>query len=214
MSVALDPANNNVDKAILYTRIHEDVVLEIVKNFLTPNGWDNLMLQQQKFAFTDITGIKSNDGPTLLKVLLEEIDPPASVDVELHCQAIEGTKLQEHKGNVLKMYKSIERHFQAIAKNGHAYDAKTYRRHILDVLLSGPNADFTYKMKSIKIDVDEGYGYNANVAPDMLLMSVKQLYTNISRQNEWIKVDPMDAKILALTTALEKQPIKQSHGSG
>ena len=60
--------------------------------------------------------------------------------------------------------------------------------------------------------MDAGYGYNANVAPATLLMSAKQLYTNISRQNECSKVDPRYAKIMALTTALEKQPSKQSHG--
>ena len=38
MSVALDPANNNTDKARFYTRVHTNVVVEIVKNFLTPNG--------------------------------------------------------------------------------------------------------------------------------------------------------------------------------
>ena len=214
MSVALEPANNNADKARFYTRVHANVVVEIVKNFLTPNGWDDLMLQQHKFAFTDITGMNSYDGPTLLKVLLEEIEPTASVNVELHRQAIEGAKLQEHKGNVVEMCKSIERHFQAIVKNGHAYDAETYWRHILEALLSVPNADFNTRMKSIKSDVNAGYGYNANVAPATLLMSAKQLYTNISCQNELSKVDPRDAQILALTTALEKQPSKQSHGSG
>ena len=112
------------------------------------------------------------------------------------------------------MCKSIERHFQDIIENGHAYAAETYRRHILDALLSGPNSDFNTRMKSIKSDVDAGYGYNANVAPATLLMSAKQLYTNISRRNEWSKVDPRDAQILALTTALEKQPSKQSHGYG
>ena len=44
ISVALDPANNNADKAKLYTRVHANVVAEIVKNFLTPNGWDDFML--------------------------------------------------------------------------------------------------------------------------------------------------------------------------
>ena len=73
------------------------------------------------------------------------------------------------------MCKSIECHFQAIVKNGHAYDAETYRRHIIDALLSGPNANFNTRMKSIKSDVDAGYGYNANVAPATLLMSAKQL---------------------------------------
>ena len=59
ISVVLDPEKNNADEAKLYTRVHANVVLEIVKNFLTPNGWDDLMLQQHKFDFTDITGMKS-----------------------------------------------------------------------------------------------------------------------------------------------------------
>ena len=101
MSVALDPANNNTEKARLYTRVHVNVVVEIVKKFLKPNGWDDMMLQQHKFAFTEITVMKNYDGPTLLKVLLKEIDPTASVNVELYRQSIEGAKLQEHEGNVI-----------------------------------------------------------------------------------------------------------------
>ena len=68
-------------------------------------------------------------------------------------------------------------------------------------------------MKSIKSDMDAGYGYNANIAPATLLMSAKQLYTNIPRRNKWSKVDPRDAQILALTIALERHPSKKSHRS-
>ena len=91
------------------------------------------------------------------------------------------------------MCKSIERHYQAIVDNGHSYDNETYMRHILDALLSGPSADFNTNMKSIKNDVDAGYGYNSEVSPATLLMSAKQLFTKISRRNEWSIVDPMDA---------------------
>ena len=45
-------------------------------------------------------------------------------------------------------------------------------------------------------------------------MFVKQLYTNISRRNEWSKVDPRDVQILALTAAFEKQPVKHLQLSG
>ena len=182
MSVALEPANNNADEAKFYTRVHTNVVVEIVNNFLTPNGWDDLMLQQHTFAFTDITGIKSSDGPTMIKALLEEIDPTASVNMELHCRTIEGAKFQDHKGNVIEMCKSIERHLHAIVRNDHAYDAETYRSHVLDALLSGSNSDFNTRMKSTKRYVDAGYGYNANVATDTILMSAKQLSTKISRR--------------------------------
>ena len=95
--------------------------------------------------------------------------------MKLHRQTFEGAKLQEHKGNVIKMCKSIQRHFQAIVENGHAYEAETYMQHILDALVSVPNANFNTIMRSIKSDVDAGYGYNANVAPATLLMSAKQL---------------------------------------
>ena len=78
--------------------------------------------------------------------------------MELHGQAIDGSKLQEHKVNNIEMCKSIERHLQTIVENGHVYDAETYRRHILDALLSGPNAYFNTRMKSINSDVDAGYG--------------------------------------------------------
>ena len=114
----IGPRKKNTDESKFYTRVHANVVVEIVKNFLTPNGWDDLMLQQHKFAFTYITGMKSYDGPTMLKVLLDKIDQKALVNMELHRQAIEGAKLQEHKGNVIEMCKSIERRFQAILKNG------------------------------------------------------------------------------------------------
>ena len=45
MSVVLDPTNNNVDEARFYSKVHAIVVVEIVKNFFTPNGWDDMMLQ-------------------------------------------------------------------------------------------------------------------------------------------------------------------------
>ena len=79
--MVLESGNNNADKAKLYTRVHANVVVKIVKNFLTPNGWDDLMLQKYKFAFTDTNGMKSYDGPTMIKVLLKEIYPTASVNV-------------------------------------------------------------------------------------------------------------------------------------
>ena len=81
MSVALDPSNNNVDEAKFYTQVHANVVVEIVNNFMTPNEWNDLMLQQHKFAFTETTGMKRYNGPKLLKVFLEEIDPTAPVNV-------------------------------------------------------------------------------------------------------------------------------------
>ena len=202
-SRTLDPANDNADKTTFYDRVNANVVVELMKNTLTPGGWDDLMLQESKFLFQDAQGVKSYDGPCLLKVILEDIDPTSSVNIEMHRQSIEGAKLHDFKGNVVEMLKTIEKHYQAIVENGHAYDSDTYRRHLMAALLSGSNSVFNTKLQTIKSDVDACYGYNADITPQALIMSSKQQYINISRRGEWNKIDPRDAQIMALTTALK-----------
>ena len=70
-------------------------------------------------------------------------------------------------------------------------------------LLSGSNSVFNTKLQPIKSDVDACYGYNADITPQALIMTSKQQYINISRRGEWNKIDPRDAQIMALTTALK-----------
>ena len=201
---ALDPANSDDDKKRFYQRVHASVVSEIIKGMLTPKGWEDLMLEKAKFTFVDTTGIETYDGPTMLKVTLEEIDPTSTVNIELHRQAIEQMKLHEYHNNVTEMLKEMEKHHQAITSNGHAYEPETYRRHILSALLSGPNKEFNTHVGAIKSDVDSNYGYHSKITPSELITAAKSQYTNMEKRGDWTKVDPKDAKILALTTDVKK----------
>ena len=56
----------------------------------------------------------------MLKVLLEQIDPTSTVNLEMHRQAIEDIKLQMHHNNVTEMVKEIEKHYKVITGNGGA----------------------------------------------------------------------------------------------
>ena len=205
LTVDLDPAVNAGDKAKFYDRVNGNVVVELLKNILTPNGFEDLMLQQEKFTFASTTGVKRYDGPTMLKVALEEINPTSAVNIEMHRQAIEGAKLHDFKNNVVEMLKAIEKHHQAIVSNNHKYDGDTYRRHLLSALLTGANATFNTKIDQIKSDVDACYGYHSDITPSALITLAKQLYTNIDCRREWSKVDPKDAQIMALTTKLNEK---------
>ena len=101
------------------------------------------------------------------------------------------------------MLKSVEHNHELIVSNGSVYDQETYRRHLLACLLTGPNAKFNNKMTSINSDVEAGSGYNANITPAQLIAAAKKLYINIDARKGWNSVDPKDAKIMALTTALK-----------
>ena len=104
------------------------------------------MQQESKFLFQGANGIKSYDGPCLLKIVLKEIDPTLSINIEIRRQAIKRAKLHDFKGNVAEMLKTIEKHCQSIVENGHAYDSNTYSCHLTTALLTGSNAVFNTKM--------------------------------------------------------------------
>ena len=201
----LDPATVAADQKTFYRRVDSNVVTEIIKGMLTPKGWADLLLEKKKFTFTDDTsGVETYDGPAMLKVLLEEIDPTSSVNIEIHRTAIEQARLHNYDNNVTEMIKDIEKHHLAIVENGGTYETETYRRHILAALLSGPNEVFNSHFKAIRGDVESNYGFHSTISPSILMSAAKTQYTNIERRGEWTKVDPKDAKMMALSTKLDK----------
>ena len=200
----LDPANVDADKERFYRRVDSNVVTENIKGILSAKGWQDILLESSSFTFTDASGMDWYDGPTMAKVLLEQIDPTSAVNLEMHRHAIESVKLQTHNNNVTEMVKDIEKHHRVITSNGGSYPAESYRRHIITALLSGPNEAFNTHFRSIKTDVDACYGFHANVTPDQLMRSAKSMYVNAERLGEWNKVDPKDARIMALATEVRE----------
>ena len=161
------------------------------------------MLQHKKFRIVSADGTKNYDVPTIMKVFSEDIDPSLPINIELHRQAIENTKLQDFRGNVREMLNSTKNHFQVIVGNEHTYDTETYCRQLLASLLTGSNAEFNTNIQSIKSDTEAVCGYNSSITPNVLTKSAKQLYTNIDAHKAWNKVDHRDAQLIALTTALK-----------
>ena len=200
----LTPATDAAHKVTFHRRVDSNVVQENIKGLLTAKGWQDLLLEQRSFTFTDSSGEDWYDGPTMCKVLLEQVDPTSAINLEMHRHSIESVKLQAFNNNVTEMVKDIEKHFKVITSNGGAYPAESYRRHIIAALLSGPNEAFNTHFKSIKTDVDACYGFHANITPDQLMRSAKSIYVNAERLGTWNQVDPKDAKILALATEVRE----------
>ncbi len=53
-------------------------------------------------------------------------------------------------------------------------------------------------------NIQSGCSYNRNITPDELIVAARTKFNNMIEDKLWGKVDPRDAKILALTTKLEK----------
>ena len=201
---AIDPATVPDDKLTFYNRVHGTVVAQTLLNTLTPGALSNLQLSKHLYTFQDADGNLKQDGPTMLLMLLRKVDPSTAVSIENHRTAIEGAKMQAFKNDVAELISFLEHHHKAIIENGGSYDEETLRRHALNALSSGPNSKFNDFIETITRDIASGIGPHAKITTRELFMSSETYYNNLVSQEQWIKVDPKDARIMALTSELDK----------
>ena len=94
MVTTLDLANVDANKKLFYSWVDSQVVAELIKNILTDVEYSNMMLKRNMFTFQDdSTRNEKNDGPCLLKLLFDRIDPHIVVGVGVLCQKLDATNV-------------------------------------------------------------------------------------------------------------------------
>lgn len=196
----INPGSDEADKATFYDRVHSNVAVELIKNCLTPMGYEDLMLQKEKFTFKG-RGIIELDGPTMLYLLYEKIDPSTTVGLDSVLEAIEDAKLSNYSNDVDKMLTEMESNYKILKENGQA--PRNIIKLLFKALKSGSNAVYNDFVQRIEDDVDSGLGVNKNISHDDLIVACRTKYNNMHKKGTWDKVDPRDAQMLALTTMVE-----------
>ena len=97
----IDPANDPAHKELFYSRVDSQVVAELIKNILTDAEYAKLVLKRSIFTFEeDTTGIDLIDGPCLLKLLMDRVDPNIVIGIKVLCAKLESVKLHSFGNNV------------------------------------------------------------------------------------------------------------------
>ena len=83
-SRVLDPANDPADKITFFDRVHSNVVTELLKNIVTSTGFLKVIQgKKDQITFTcPSTGNEKIDGPCLLYLLFDQVDPSLAVSTE------------------------------------------------------------------------------------------------------------------------------------
>jgi len=204
----LDPATVNDDKRDFYLQVDSAVVAKLCENCLSTSGYNDLMLNKEKFSFTDqTTGQVKYDGTTMVFLIYQTIDPNTTVGLDNILKKMEKAKLGDFKNNVTDMLKAMKTWCLTLKENN-SYP-ENYRRLLLDALLTGPNATYNSWVQRIVDDVESGIGANAQITPDALIVAASSKYNNMDDKELWAAVDPRDATLLALTTELKEIKAQQ-----
>ena len=78
---------------------------------------------------------------------------------------------------------------------------------------TGPNHIFNEWIQRITDDIEAGFGTNVNVPADKLIVASRTKFNNMSEKKDWLKIDPRDAQILALTTKIHTMESNSNKGA-
>ena len=76
--------------------------------------------------------------------------------------------------------------------------------YTITALKSGPNATFNNFIEHINDDIESGTGTHKDIHWRDLIIMAKKKYGNMDATNDWDKVDPINAQMLALGTRLDQ----------
>ena len=148
------------------------------------------------------TGSKKIDGPCLLYLLFDRVDPSLVVSMESLREQIETAKLHTFKNNVDELLAYTEERYEKILDN--IATCESILRYTFKALLSGPCLIFNTFVKAVKGDVDSGIGTHSSITFERLVIASRKKYLNMTAANEYSVIDPKDAQLMTLATELQQ----------
>ena len=193
-----DLDGNAIQRSCFYDRVRSDMIAKAIEGHITKQSMKKLRLENRFYEWKGADGTVRNDGPTMLYLLLKSVNPATRIGLSNLKEEIEKATLARFNNNVNDLLNNMSGNYTTILQKGVTHE--DYVRHLFRALLSGPNSSLNCYIERCKDDWDTG----ADVTPDSLIQVAKEKYNNMVAQKEWNKTDPKDAKILALTTRLNK----------
>lgn len=208
--VTLAPATVPADQTTFYDRVNANVVHEWLKNVLNEEAYAELLLQKNDFEFIDdVTDDIVFDGIIMLYLALNKYDPSVVVGVECLRIKLETIRLHSYKNKVSELCTEFQRTTRDIRRLGGTCEST--RRYLMNALMSGPNAKFNNYIDRINDDIEAKSGPYKDYTVDTIISAATTKYETMDRTGDWSKVDPRDAKLLALTT--ESSTLKEELSS-
>lgn len=178
------------------------MVAKIIENGLSHQGFEDLLLQREKFTFRNsTTGEIELDRPIMLYLIYNKIDPDTIVGLDAIEDDLENMKLSNYGNNVDTMLTDMAAKYKILKDNRRA--PRKYRKLLLDALATGQNHVFNQFIQRITNNVESGNGLMTNLNAEAVITASRAHYNNLHSKSLWNKTDPRDAQTIALTTKLK-----------
>ena len=138
------------------------------------------------------------NGPMMLKIIIATINPTTRVGVSDVTLEIQNARLNKYNFDVKLLLDDMNNNYQSLLRQNHEHP--NFILDLFQALLSAKNDEFRDYIQRLKDEWEAG----KDIQPEVLMESAISKYNNMKKQNTWGRINPKDAKIVALATELRQ----------
>ena len=197
----IDPENNDGDKEIFYARVRMNMIGERIWNSLNQVSQTNLHVHSKKYTWKDSDGAQLYDGPTMLQILVQTINPSTMVGISTLKDKIRSITLPGFHHNVVDMFSHQSRIYNEILQLGKTHDDLMY--DTFKSLSTTNNEEFEMFVKDLKGKWETDTNEESALTHDELVEKCTAKYNNLVDQKAWNTNNTKNAKLVALATQVK-----------
>ena len=208
------PKKDPVDREIFFKRVRINMIGLRIWNGLTQVAQTSLSAHKNKFLWRHSSGWELYDGPTMLQILVEQVNPTHMVGISTLKEKIRAVALPQFNHNVNDMLTHQSNLYQEILQLG-----KTHDDIIFDTfksLLTTKNEEFENYVNGLKSQWETQSGEGRELSHDILVSKCTAKYNNLVAQKTWTNGSGKNAKLVALATQVKdlEQKLASRNGGG
>ena len=147
----------SIEAVTIQRRIRSSMMAKWIKKSLNDDGMLTLKVHKDENEFKDSKGAIECDGPVMLRVLLEDIEPAVRVGAQDLIDKLETMSLEDHDNNLKAFLIDYQDTYKEILLKEEDY--KNVVPLLLDHLLLHPDEEFRTAMQKKRDKHDEGKVY-------------------------------------------------------
>ena len=172
-------ATDATEKETFYKRMRSRMISARIEGVISAESHKSLMLRKKDFTWTSATdGHPIHDGPTMLKILVQSINPTTRVGVSDYKERISSARMNKYSHDLIKLLDDMEANYNKILELGQTHEDWTL--HVFNAMLSAKNRVFTDYIQRKKDEWEVG----ADVNVDELIVEAKAKYNNMVKQKQ------------------------------
>ena len=203
--ITITESSTDDEKQVFYARVRSTMIRRAIEGHFNDKTLEVIRLQRYDFEWRDPnTGMVEENGATMLKILFDILKPSVRVGLREYKRLIQRATAQNYDNDPVEMLNAMDSAYDEITvKHGQSFDE--YMEYIFDALKTFPNKIFVDFVTRLEDDYEsESKSDASNKEIREVVLKVKNKYKNMHANEKWDYVDPSDAKIMALTSKLDK----------